>query len=312
MTRLAPSPTGALHLGNVRTFLVNWALARKLDWRVLLRIEDLDTPRVKPGAIEDTIDTLAWLGLDWDVGPEIQSDDLSPYRDAMETLATKKLIFPCELSRTEIEQAASAPHRPEGSETRESVYPASLRPAERPADFDRVDVNWRFAAREGAVAFDDRVRGAQSIDVAADVGDFVVWTKRGQPSYQLAVIVDDAHSGVDRVVRGDDLIASTGRQLMLYRALGLEPEPMYWHLPLAVGPDGRRLAKRHGDTRVSSYRASGVGAERIIGLMASWSGVTPDPEPMTAEQFAERFDVTTLPASDIVFKEVDDAWLHSG
>jgi len=319
VTRLAPSPTGALHLGNVRTFVVNWALARRLGWRVVLRIEDLDTPRVKPGAIEDTIATLAWLGVDWDSGPTVQSEDLEPYRAAMRELAARGLVYPCELTRGEIEAAASAPHRADaGGELDgfgvggESRYPAGLRPAERPSAFDREDVNWRFAVEPGVVGFDDLVRGPQAIDVAAEVGDFVVWTKRGQPAYQLAVVVDDARAGVNRVVRGNDLVGSAGRQLLLYRALNLRPEPVYWHVPLVVGADGRRLAKRHGDTRVSSYREAGVPAERVIGLMAFWCGVTGERTAMDASAFSAAFDSDRLRRTDVVFTEVDDAWLHSG
>lgn len=311
VTRLAPSPTGALHLGNVRTFLINWAMARRASWRVVLRVEDLDTPRVKAGAIEDTVETLSWLGMDWDAGPSVQSADLEPYRAAMRALARRGLVYPCELTRGEIDAAASAPHRAEGGESGESVYPAALRPSDRAGVFDREDVNWRFVVDPCDVSFEDGVRGDQSVDVSRDVGDFVVWTKRGQPAYQLAVVVDDARAGVDRVVRGDDLVASAARQLMLYRALGLGPEPAYWHLPLVIGPDGRRLAKRHGDTRVSSYRESGVPAERVVGLVAYWCGVTHERTPMSAGAFAAGFDLARLPRSDIVFTEDDHAWLLS-
>ncbi len=306
-TRLAPSPTGALHLGNVRTFIVNWAMARSLGWRIVLRIEDLDTPRVKPGAIEETVDTLRWLGMDWDEGPTVQSHDLAPYRDAMARLAARGLVYPCELTRGEIEAAMSAPHRGEG----ESRFPAELRPATGPTPFDREDVNWRFVVEPGEIAFEDGVRREQRVDVASGVGDFVVWTKRRQPAYQLAVVVDDARARVDRVVRGDDLVDSTGRQLLLYRALGLAPEPGYWHLPLVVGEDGRRLAKRHGDTRVSSYRAAGVRAERVVGLMAYWSGVAQERDEMTATEFRDRFEVGGLPRRDMVCTEADDLWLRS-
>lgn len=286
-------------------------MARRFGWRVVLRIEDLDTPRVKPGAIENTVETLAWLGMDWDAGPTVQSDDLGPYRAAMKTLAARGIVYPCALTRREIEAAASAPHRADGAGAHESVYPAELRPAERPTVFDREDVNWRFVVEPGAVVFEDGVRGGQRVDVSGEVGDFVVWTKRGQPAYQLAVIVDDALVGVDRVVRGDDLVGSAGRQMLLYRALGIGPKPVYWHLPLVVGPDGRRLAKRHGDTRVSSYREAGVWAQRVIGLIAAWCGVIDRPEAMSAAEFVERFDVGRLPRSDIVFTEDHDAWLHS-
>jgi len=304
-TRLAPSPTGALHLGNARTFLITWALARQNGWKVLLRIEDLDGPRVRPGAIESTIDILRWLGMDWDEGPLIQSHDLAPYRDAMQRLAKKALAYPSDLTRSEIEAAASAPQ--EG--VHETPFPASLRPPLAPRDFDAETSNWRFAVAPGTIEFGDAFAGPQSMNPANTIGDFVIWTKRAQPAYQLAVIVDDARQGVTQVVRGNDLLDSAARQLLLYRALGLSPEPQYTHLPLIRGDDGKRLAKRHGDTRIESYRAAGVSPERIIGLIAFWSGVSPHREPMSAADFAQRFTLNIMSAGDRTFTSEDHAWL---
>lgn len=306
ITRLAPSPTGALHLGNARTFLVNWAIARQRGWKILLRIEDLDGPRIKPGAIEQTIDILSWLGLDWDEGPFIQSQELLPYQDAMRTLAAKGLVYPCALSRAEIAQAASAPN--EGDH--ETRFPPSLRPSERPAGFtpDGPDAgqSWRLVVPPGAMRFEDGFLGEQSIDPSETVGDFVVWTNRGQPSYQLAVVVDDARQGVTQVVRGDDLLDSAGRQIRLIQALGLA-EPCYTHLPLVRGADGRRLAKRHGDTRLTHYRDRGVAAERVIGLLAGWSGL--DRRAMSASAFGSAFSLDTMPRGDVTFTAEDDQWL---
>ena len=332
-TRLAPSPTGALHLGNARTFLINWALARQNGWRIVLRIEDLDGPRIKDGAAESIIGTLRWLGMDWDEGPHVQSRDLSPYVGAMRTLAGAGRAFPCALTRAEIEAAASAPHGQSASVARragpsptpptsgrgegdgssvtpsESRFPPDLRPPLAPRDFDDPHTNWRFALPEGAVAFTDRFLGPQRIDPSESVGDFVIWTKRTQPAYQLAVVVDDHRQGVTDVVRGDDLLDSAARQLLLARALSLAPEPEYTHLPLVVGEDGRRLAKRHGDTRVEHYRARGVPVERVIGLIASWSGVQGERRPMSAEEFAGAFNLASLPRAAAVFTREDDAWL---
>lgn len=315
-TRLAPSPTGALHLGNVRTFLVNWALARRRGWRVLMRVEDLDTPRTKAGAGEAALGLLAWLGLDWDEGPVFQSRDLGVYEEAMNALASRGLVYRCALSRREIEAAASAPHEGDG----EVRYPPELRPATLPAAFEPVDAddagrgagNWRFACPAGAFAVEDEFAGVQRLDPSASVGDFVVWTKRGHPSYQLAVAVDDARQGVTRVVRGDDLLDSTGRQLALYAALD-RPAPLGWtHLPLVVGADGKRLAKRHGDTRLERYRAAGVRPERVVGLAAHLCGVTREPEEMTAGEFVGAFTLDTLPRGAAVFTPEHDAWLASG
>lgn len=306
-TRLAPSPTGALHLGNARTFLVNWALARQQGWHILLRIEDLDTPRVKPTAIADTIDILSWLGIDWDSGPIIQSDDLTPYRSAMQTLASKRLAYSCELTRSEIEAAASAPQ--EGAH--DTRFPPELRPPVHPTQFGREDTNWRFACPKQVVNFTDTFTGPVAVDPHAEVGDFVVWTRRGQPSYQLAVVVDDHRQGVTHIVRGNDLLSSAGRQILLSEALGLGPLPQYLHLPLVRGQDGRRLAKRHGDTRLSTYREQGVDRDRVIGLMAFWCGISPIRKPLSPDAFRELLRVDTISRDDIVFTQEDERWLQA-
>ncbi len=305
VTRLAPSPTGALHLGNLRTFLVNWAIARRRGWTIAMRIEDLDGPRIKPGAIERTIDTLRWIGLDWDGPVHIQSTDLGNYVEAMRQLADLGCVYPCELTRTEIEAAAAAPHGSKG----ESAFPATMRPTSLPRQFDSLSTNWRFVVPDRRIEFDDEFAGHIERSPAQECGDFVVWTRRGQPAYQLAVVVDDARQGVTDVVRGDDLIDSAARQMLLIEALGLLPQPRYTHLPLVVGPDGRRLAKRHGDTRVDQYRDQGASAERLVGLMAFWCGIQAHREPMSAAEFRDAFDLSTLPREKTTFTHEDDRWL---
>lgn len=318
ITRLAPSPTGALHLGNARTFLVNWALARQQGWDVILRIEDLDGPRVKPESIQGTIDTLRWLGLDWQGREIVQSHDLEPYRDAMRALAAKGLAYPSPVTRSQIEEVAaagsalSAPQEGGG----EVAFPQSLRPAisKNGMPFDDEKVNWRVVIPHRVVPFVDQYAGPQMRAPWRTVGDFVVWTMRGQPAYQLAVVVDDARQGITHVVRGDDLLDSAARQIFLYDFLQLGTPPSYFHLPLICGLDGRRLAKRHGDTKLTTYRAAGVSAERIIGLLARWSGIgdpKAEPEPMTASEFAERFDVGTMDSDRVLFTMEDDQWLRA-
>lgn len=310
-TRLAPSPTGALHLGNARTFLVNWALARQRGWRVLLRVEDLNTPRTKDWAARQAIDDLAWLGIDWDEGPVYQADDLGPYTSAMHRLASEALAYPCDLSRKEIEEAADAPHAPAPSARsprRESRFPPELRPALSARRFDEPHRGWRFVVPSGEVVFSDECAGPVRASPVQTVGDFIVWTRERQPAYQLAVVVDDARQGITHVVRGDDLLDSAARQLLLYRALGLSPEPRYAHLPLVLGPDGRRLAKRHGDTRLSAYRDAGVPPERVIALLARWSGVPADAA-LDAGGFAERFGLSSMPPDPARFTPEDHRWL---
>ena len=306
ITRLAPSPTGALHLGNVRTFLVNWLQARQRGWRIILRIEDLDGPRTKPGADTMAIELLTWLGLDWDDGPVYQSADLEPYTQAMRTLARQRLVYPCNLTRAQIAIAASAPHD-EG----EVRFDPALRPAAIASAFDDPAQNWRFSAPADTVIFEDTFAGRQECIPAQEVGDFVVWTRRGEPSYQLAVVVDDHRQGVTQVVRGDDLIASTARQVQLYTALGQKPMPAWTHLPLVVGPDGKRLAKRHGDTRLDSYRKRGVCPQRVLGLCAHWLGMG-DRRELNLEELLRGFDLSTMPRQRAVFTAEDDQWLLGG
>lgn len=332
-TRLAPSPTGALHLGNVRTFLVNWALARREGWSILLRIEDLDGPRIKQGSAAGIVETLAWLGIDWDEGPVWQSSDLGPYRAAAHRLIEAGRSYRSDLSRADVLSAASAPQSdaaPAGAVGREARFPPELRPpgALAPGRWgpspSLAGATWRFASPPagevgseagggGTVRFDDLLVGPTAVTPADDVGDFIVWTKADVPAYQLAVVVDDHRQGVTHVIRGDDLLTSTGRQLLLWRALGLGREPAYGHLPLVVGPDGRRLAKRHGDSRVATYRRAGVPASAIIGVAAHLCGLTPGvgPREMSAAEFGSALRLDTIPLSPAVFTPELDRWLLS-
>jgi glutamyl-tRNA synthetase len=302
-TRLAPSPTGALHLGNARTFLINWALARQAGWSIVLRIDDLDGPRIKAGADRQAIDLLQWLGLDWDEGPVYQSADLSRYQAALAALAGQGLTYPCRCTRSEISEAQSAPH---GSG--EVRYPGTCRPGPVAAEGD-APLCVRVLVPSGGVQFTDGFAGEQCIDVQQTVGDFIVATKAGAPAYQLAVVVDDALQGITHVVRGDDLLTSTPRQMLLYGMLDLHPRPNYIHIPLVIGSDGLRLAKRHGDTRLAMYRQQGVRPQRVIGLLAEWCGLGRRCE-MDAQQFARRFELSKLSSGPAIFTAEDDAWLR--
>lgn len=255
---------------------------------------------------EQAIETLRWLGLDWDEEPTIQSQHLNRYRDAMQTLATHQSVYPCELSRREIELALNAPHRDDPK----SPLHAPIRPVSFPEEFNDPETSWRFVAQPQNIAFDDACMGAQSFHTSQLDGDFIVWTKRNAPSYQLAVVVDDHASGVTQVIRGRDLIDSAARQILLYRALGYSPEPIYTHLPLVLGPDGRRLAKRDQDTHIASYSEHG-GPDRIIGLIAHWCGICTSPEQMSLAEFLDAFEPDTLPVDDLVFHEKDAQWLRS-
>ncbi len=307
-TRLAPSPTGALHLGNARTFLVNWALARQQGWEVVLRIDDLDGPRVKAGADIQAIEILQWLGLDWDQEPRYQTACLATYRTALNQLARQGGIYPCQCTRSQIQAAQSAPHAGE----HELRYPGTCRPTRRmpvnSAALDQPDVAWRLFVAEGEQSFVDQFAGRVVSSVQAEIGDFVVATKQGLPSYQLAVVVDDWQQQITDVVRGDDLLSSTPRQQLLYDALQLGPTPRYWHLPLIVGHDGRRLAKRHGDSRLMHFRDLGVSSTRVIGLLGDWCGIRPRRE-MNLDAFLADFDLGRLPRQAIVYGPEDEQWL---
>src|SRR5579862_7199738 len=214
--RLAPSPTGAQHIGNARTYLIAWLSIRSRGGRVILRMEDIDSPRIKTGAAQQACDDLHWLGLDWDEGPYVQSERMQLYLDALEHLKRAEQVYPCTCTRSDIERAASAPH----DEHEGPPYPGTCAGC-RVADAARLvgrSYAWRFRSQGQRWWFDDLFRGPTQIDSGTSGGDFVVWKSAGTPAYQLAVVVDDAANGITEVVRGDDLVPSTPRQLHLYRA----------------------------------------------------------------------------------------------
>ncbi|MFW6186862.1 MAG: tRNA glutamyl-Q(34) synthetase GluQRS [Actinomycetota bacterium] len=261
--RYAPSPSGDLHLGNLRTALLAWALARSTGRRFVLRIEDLD--RVRDGSAERQLADLARLGLDWDGVPLLQSTREEAHRAVVERLTAEGRTYECYCTRREIQAAASAPHGAPGA------YPGTCRglgDAERarrrrerpPAVRLRADV------RSGTVV--DRFAGAYT----GLVDDFVLLRNDGRPAYNLAVVLDDAHQGVDQVVRGDDLLPSTPRQAYLAAVLGL-PEPQWAHVPLVLNPQGRRLAKRDGAVTLGDLAAAGHGTAEVLGWIGQSLGL---------------------------------------
>jgi len=308
-SRLAPSPTGALHLGNARTFLLNWLLVRAAGGTLVRRTEDLDGPRVKPGAAEGAWEDLRWLGIDGDGEPLVQSARAAAHAGALARLHAAGLAYPCVCTRTEVDRAASAPHEGEGG----PPYPGTCRgrfadAAEARAASGREPA-WRFAVPAGrVVGFEDGFRGPVRDEPARSSGDFVVARRGSGAAYQLAVVVDDAFQGVDAVVRGDDLLPSTPLQILIAQALGL-PLPRWIHFPLVRGPDGRRLAKRHGDTRIARYREAGVPPGRVLGLLARWSGLGDGGEVSARDLLARGFDPGRVPGNDPVFTAADDRYL---
>ena len=238
--RFAPSPTGTLHLGNLRTALLAWLFARSAGGRFLVRMEDLDTGRVRPGFAEQQLEDLAAIGIDWDGEVVYQSQRLELYEGAIAALGDR--IYECFCTRAEIREAASAPHGPlpEGAYPGTCLRLTAAELAERRASGRAPAL--RIRADAARIAFEDRLHG----HVEGVVDDFVVRRNDGAVAYNLAVVVDDAAQGIGEVVRGDDLLDTTPRQLFLADALGL-PRLAYAHVPLVLGPDGSRLAKRHGD-----------------------------------------------------------------
>ena len=254
--RFAPSPTGPLHLGSLVAAVGSWLYARRAGGRWLVRIEDIDTPRVVPGSAEEILGALKRYGLEADGEIVWQSRRTALYEEALATLRMRGLVYDCACSRADLQRAASAPLG------REPVYPGTCRQGLAPGKTARAI---RFRAPDQTIGFDDLVAGHLEEDVAAMTGDFVVRRADGLFAYQLAVVVDDAEQGVTQVVRGADLLTSTPRQIALQRALGL-PTPQYAHLPLVLSEDGSKLGKRDGALPLPSLDEKHVGETLALAL----------------------------------------------
>jgi glutamyl-tRNA synthetase len=278
-TRFAPSPTGDLHLGGAWTALASWVVARRVGGANVLRVEDLDRPRLVSGSQARIEEDLRWLGLVWDEGPTLQSDRGPLYESALSRLATQGLVYPCDCSRAELARVASAPH---GGQP--SAYPGRCRDRDPGRAMKRPPALRARVARE-TLAFEDAAVGRVVQDLARDVGDFVLRRGDGVFAYHLAVVVDDLAMGITDVVRGADLADSTPRQIWLARALGASP-PRYTHVPLVVGSDGARLEKRTRGATVRGVRQAGASAERVLGAMACGLGLAPTSAPASAAEIA--------------------------
>lgn len=287
--RFAPSPTGQLHLGTARTALLAWLRARQAGGAIVLRIEDLDTPRVVAGSQQGILDDLDWLGLHFDEGPAqggafgpyVQSQCLPRYQAALERLKASGHAYPCTCSRKEIEAVASAPHGEDGV-----LYPGTCRvhtshPERTPS--------WRFRM-DKAQAYTDRLAGPQ----AGLADDFVIQRADGVFAYQLACAVDDAAMAITEVVRGDDLAGSASRQIALLKALAL-PVPDYFHAPLLLGEDGQRLAKRHGAVSIASFREDGWPSEAVVGLLAATLNLVKGGVSASASSLVGSLDLAKFP-----------------
>ncbi len=294
--RFAPSPTGDLHLGNLRTALLAWLFARSTDGQFVLRIEDLDQPRVRPGASERMLFDLRWLGLNWDEGPDlggpyapyIQSERQEIYTAHLQLLQDKGLIYPCYCSRAEIARAASAPHGNEGPR-----YPGTCRYLTQVQRRQHEAQNRRPSMRfrvddERTVSFTDLLVGPVEQQVQQTVGDFIICRSDGIFAYQFAVVVDDALMQINQVVRGVDLLESTARQILLFEAFGFQV-PTFAHVPLLFDEHGKRFSKRTQSAGLEPLRMAGVTPEQVVGQMAAECGLVDRGEQLSASELAQRY-----------------------
>jgi glutamyl-tRNA synthetase len=298
--RFAPSPTGDLHLGNARTALLAWLQVRGAEGRFVLRVEDLDRGRVRAEYLETQLRDLRWLGLDWDEGPGVgggygpylQSQRRARYDEAFERLTAKGMLYECFCSRREIAAAASAPH---ATDDEGPAYPGSCRtgPVHRAAGPAAL----RFRVPPGPVVFGDDLQGELAFSPEREVGDFVVRRRDGVPAYQLAVVVDDAAMGITHVLRGSDLLSSTARQILLYRALDLEP-PRWTHAPLLLSPQRERLSKRVGGASLRELRERGVSPQRVVGWLAATCGLAAPGSEASPAELVGSYDPARLPLAD--------------
>jgi glutamyl/glutaminyl-tRNA synthetase len=258
--RIAPTPTGYLHLGHAATFWKAHERSRQFEGVTILRIDDLDSQRCRPSYAEGAIADLKWLGVEWQEGPTYQSQRRKLYLNAWRKLREAGYIYPCMRSRRDVAQAALAPHE-EGP-----IFPIEWRTSaeEGMQCSEPRGTNWRFRVPDGeSIAFHDGNYGSITRTALRDFGDFLVWNRDDIPAYELAVVVDDVAMGVTEVVRGADLLTSTIRQILIYRALDAQP-PAFFHCPLLLDKDGRRLAKRNATVSLRALRAQGYSPEEVI------------------------------------------------
>lgn len=288
--RFAPSPSGPLHLGNLRTALVAWLFARSDASTFLLRFDDLDQASVRPEHYDTQIADLKAIGLDWDGVPIRQTDRLDRYQAALDRLIADDLVYPCYCSRREVREAALAPNHPLAGHR----YPGTCRHLDQQGRAEREASGRPPALRlrldEPTVGFDDRIAGP----VSFPVDDFVVQRGDGTPAYHLVNVVDDADLGIELVLRADDLLDSTSRQLILIDLLGLD-RPTFGHIPLVLAPSGDRLAKRHGAVTLSDRVDRGETEPEVLSFLASTLGLCTPDEPVTAADLLPHFDPASLP-----------------
>lgn len=304
--RLAPSPTGYLHLGNAWAFLLCWLAVRSEGGQVVLRMEDNDPARSRQKYADGIMRDLDWLGLDWDEGPDcdgpygpyVQSHKLDRYDEAIARLEALGLTYPCYCTRKELKSMAGAPHLEDVG----PIYPGSCRWLTDAERARRETLGRRPALRlrgDGTLGFTDLVYGPQQFDWSACGGDFPLRRSDGVVSYQLAVAVDDMDQGISLVVRGRDILPSTPRQIRIIEQLGGRV-PRYAHVPLLLDIRGERLAKRHQSCELRALREQGVGTNELVGYLGWISGMQTRPTPCRAEELLRGFDWKHLVKDDVL------------
>lgn len=300
--RLAPSPTGYIHLGNAWSFLLCWLAVRSQGGTLVLRMEDIDPDRSRPEYVDGIMRDLAWLGLHWDEGPDVggpygpyvQSHRYARYEEVIRHLEEQGHIYPCYCTRKELRALASAPH----AEDYGPAYPAiclNLTQAERAERAAQGrNAAMRLHCGDHAIGFHDVLRGDLCLTWEECGGDFAVRRSDGVFAYQLAVVIDDADQHITQIVRGDDILHCTPRQVLVYRLLG-KPIPQYAHVPLVYDHEGERLAKRHQHFEIRMLRDAGVRPQAVIGYLAYRAGLQPEPVPALPEQFANCFRLKDIP-----------------
>jgi glutamyl-tRNA synthetase len=316
--RFAPSPTGYLHVGGARTALFNWLFARRHGGAFVLRIEDTDAERSSDEMVEGILDGMRWLGLDWDEGPKIggpfgpyfQSERLDRHREMAEALVARRKAYYCYCTPDELKAKREAAER-EGGAWKYDRSCLRLTPAQIATfELERRPRAVRFLVPEGSTRFDDLVHGPIAFD-GANIEDFVILRSDGYPTYHLSVVSDDVEMTITHVVRGDDHISNTPKQVLIYQALEA-PVPQFAHVPLILGPDKKRLSKRHGATSVMEYARQGYLPEAMVNFLAllGWSPGSGDRELFTREELGEIFDLAGISGGNAVFNPEKLDWFN--
>jgi glutamyl-tRNA synthetase len=318
--RFAPSPTGKLHIGGARTAIYNWAFARSQGGKFILRIEDTDPERSTDENVGIIVRAMRWLGLDWDEGPEVggpygpyrQTERFDTYRKALETLKKKGAVYPCFCTKEELDAKRAAAEKSGQAYSGYDRTCRNLDPAEAQRRIDAGEPHvWRLRVPDGhaPIEFDDAVYGHMSFP--ADVmDDMIVVRSDGTPTYNFAVVCDDANMHITHVIRGDDHLSNTPRQILIYEALGLEV-PKFAHLSMILGPDGKKLSKRHGATSVEEYRDQGYLPDTMVNFLAllGWS-LDGETTIISRETLCREFSLERITKKDAVFDETKLQWMN--